>query len=101
SYHVIGTKGDLRVDQAFDTDEEMEEVTTISERTQRRRSPRRDQFAPELVYFSDCVLHGRQPEPSGAEGLADVRVIRALLRSIVKGRAVSFDPMHKRRRPTM
>ena len=40
-----------------------------------RRFTKRDQFAPELLYFSDCVLQGREPEPGPAEGLADVRVI--------------------------
>jgi len=34
-----------------------------------------DQFAPELLYFSECIQKNRQPEPSGWEGLADVRII--------------------------
>ena len=45
----------------------------------------RDQFAPELLYFSDCIQKDRQPEPSGEEGLADVRVIEALYRSARRG----------------
>jgi glucose-fructose oxidoreductase len=33
------------------------------------------------MHFSDCILNDRAPEPSGDEGLADVRVIRALYKS--------------------
>jgi len=33
------------------------------------------------VHFSECVRAGKEPRPSGREGLADVRVIEALYRS--------------------
>jgi glucose-fructose oxidoreductase len=52
----------------------------------------KDQFAPELLHFSDCVLHGRQPGPSGFEGLADVRVIEALRASAAGGRSQELEP---------
>jgi hypothetical protein len=34
-----------------------------------------DQFGPQLVYFSNCILRDIAPESSGNEGLADVRII--------------------------
>ena len=34
---------------------------------------RSDQFTPELVYFSQCIMDDIEPEPSGEEGLCDVR----------------------------
>ena len=37
-----------------------------------------DQFAAEMDYFSACIIKNRDPEPSGAEGLADIRVIQAI-----------------------
>jgi glucose-fructose oxidoreductase len=37
------------------------------------------QFAPLLIHFSDCVLEDREPEPSGLEGLRDVRIIECTL----------------------
>jgi glucose-fructose oxidoreductase len=40
---------------------------------------KRDQFGPELVYFSNCILQDTAPEPGGKEGMADVRIIQALL----------------------
>jgi glucose-fructose oxidoreductase len=33
----------------------------------------------EIEYFSDCLLNNKQPEPTGQEDLADVRIIQALL----------------------
>ncbi len=39
------------------------------------------------------------PEPSGHEGLADVRVIEAIYRSAQDGAAVSLEPVVKAARP--
>jgi glucose-fructose oxidoreductase len=49
-----------------------------------------DAFATTLDYFSDCVMHDRQPEPSGVEGLEDVRMIEAIYRSSRDGRPVTL-----------
>ena len=54
---------------------------------------KRDQFAPELSYFSGCVLKDREPEPRGLEGLADVRVVNALLESQKSGRSVRLQAL--------
>ena len=63
-------------------------------------SGERDQFAAELVYFSDCVLHGREPEPGGAEGLADVAVIEAIQESSRRGCAVRIEGLPRDAEPT-
>jgi glucose-fructose oxidoreductase len=81
SYTIVGTKGDLRLRPAYDYSEELEYVLTANGRSRTKRFPVRDQFAPELVHFSECIREGRDPGPSGREGYADVRVIRALYRS--------------------
>ena len=44
----------------------------------------------ELVYFSDCILSDRQPEPSGEEGMQDVRIVRAFYRSAQTGRSIAI-----------
>ena len=74
---------------------------TVDEKTTRKSFPKRDQFAPELLYFSDCALQDRQPEPSGREGLADVRVIRALHESARTGRPVALPEFERRHRPAL
>jgi predicted dehydrogenase len=88
AYQVVGTKGDVRVDPAYEYKGELKQVITVEGRTRERVFPKRDQFAPELLHFSDCVLTGRDPQPGGREGLADVRIIRALYRSARTGRPV-------------
>jgi predicted dehydrogenase len=100
-YQIVGTKGDLRVDPAYEFAEALEHTVTVGGRSRKTAFPKRDQFAPELLYFSDCVLTGTTPEPSGREGLADVRVIRALMRSAHVGAPVKLEEFQRRRRPTM
>jgi len=85
---VVGTKGDVRVDPAYEYAAALKQVITVEGRKRERTFPKRDQFAPELLHFSDCVLTGRDPQPGGREGLADVRIIRALQRSARTGRPV-------------
>ncbi|MBV9578885.1 MAG: gfo/Idh/MocA family oxidoreductase, partial [Chloroflexi bacterium] len=61
--------------------------------------PAVDQFSGETAYFSDCILHGIDPEPDGEEGRLDVRVIAAVERALTTGRPVSLDPVQRHRRP--
>ena len=100
SYRVVGSKGDLRVEPAFDYVGELTHYITVNGKTRERAYESRDQFAAELVYFSDCVIHDRQPEPSGLEGLIDVRIIAALYQSAATGQPVQLDPVIRQRRPT-
>src|ERR1700687_2297794 len=86
-YEVLGTKGILRLEHAYEMVEPIKEKLTINNKTKTKTYPKKDQFAPELVYFSDCILKNEQPEPSGKEGMADVRIIRALLESAKSGRS--------------
>lgn len=92
-YQVVGTKGDLCVDPAYEYQEGLAHHLTIKDRTRVRTFPKRDQFAPELVYFADCVANGTAPEPGGAEGLQDLRIIEAIRESIRTGAAVPVGPI--------
>jgi predicted dehydrogenase len=98
-FEVIGTKGVLQMDPAYEMSGDLKIQLTVGGRTTRKAFKKRDQFAPELVYFSDCILENKQPEPSGREGLADVRIIRALLESAETNRPVSLSQLAKKQRP--
>jgi glucose-fructose oxidoreductase len=100
-YRLAGTKGDLALEPAYDYAKPLKHRLTIDGEMRERRFAKRDQFAPELLYFSDCILQNGTPEPGGDEGLADVRVIRALYRSAAAGRPVSLEPFAKRARPSL
>ncbi|HWA74048.1 MAG TPA: Gfo/Idh/MocA family oxidoreductase [Polyangiaceae bacterium] len=99
-YRIAGAKGSLRLEPAFEHAEGNDLYLTIDDKTKHESFPKRDQFAAELVYFSNCILHDLEPEPSGEEGLYDVRVIEAILESARVGRSVELAPLQRDRRPT-
>jgi predicted dehydrogenase len=101
SYRVAGTEGDLRVEPAFEYVGELVHYLTRGEKTQRKAFEKGDQFAPELKYFSECILTRREPEPSGEEGWCDVRVVEAILESARTQRPVALEPYARRLRPTL
>ena len=101
-YQVVGTKGVLRLDPAYSIGEDLVHSLTVKGKTTTRTFPGRDQFAAELLAFSDCVLNDSEPEPSGEEGLADVRVLEALDESARSGgRTVKLAPFKRSRYPGM
>lgn len=99
-YRVVGTKGNVRLDPAYEYAMELKQYVTTGGKPRERVFAKRDQFAPELAYFSDCIQRDAEPEPSGWEGLADVRIIEALYRSDKKRKAIALPPFEKRTRPT-
>jgi glucose-fructose oxidoreductase len=99
SYRIVGTSGDILVEPAYEYAEGLEVRTRVGRRVHRRRYARKDQFAPELLHFSDCILEDREPEPSGLEGLIDVHVIEALYASARSGQPSPIAPVTKRARP--
>lgn len=99
AYEVIGTRGKLRVVPAYEFGSEHHHELEIDGERTREKFPKGDQVAPEIVYFSDCIRNHREPEPSGQEGLADVRVVEAIHRSIDERRAIELEPFSRTQRP--
>jgi predicted dehydrogenase len=100
TYQVVGTKGDLRLDSAYATEGEKKEALTIEGETQERTFEPHDQLAAEFVYFSDCIMQDKEPEPSGQEGLMDVQIITALEHSLKTGGFVKLEGLDRHQRPT-
>jgi glucose-fructose oxidoreductase len=90
SYRIAGTKGSILVEPAYEYAEPLAYTLTVGEHTQKKRGSKVDQFAAELLYFSDCVKTGRKPEPSGEEGAWDVRIIDALYESARTGMPIAL-----------
>ena len=99
-YTLVGTKGVLTADPAYDYTIALQHRLTIGGKTTTRKFAKRDQFAAELTYFSDCILKNKEPEPSGLEGLADVRIVRAAYESARTGKAIQLQALPPKRRPT-
>ncbi len=101
SYRVVGTKGDLRVEPAYDYANALKHFLTINGKTTETAFPQRDQFAPELIEFARCIREDRDPEPNGVEGLADVRIIEAIYKSAIERRPIHIPAIHKTTRPSL
>lgn len=96
---VTGTKGQLKLNNAFEWEGGKELELTVGEKTKKKSYAEVDQFAAELEYFSECVLKNRNPEPSGLEGLADLRIIEAIEQSLKTGSSVTLEPFELGARP--
>ncbi len=99
-YEVVGSKGKLILEQAYGYSKPSRLTVTTERGTRVHDFEASDQFAPELLHFSECILKGRVPGPAGEEGLADALVIDALHRSAESGRPVRLASFERTRRPT-
>jgi len=98
-YQVIGTEGFLTLDNAYEYATEMTLHVEGKHGAKTRTFTKRDQIAAEIEYFARCIRDGLEPEPSGWEGLADVRILQAIQASARFGRVVKIDPIPRPRRP--
>lgn len=100
-YEIVGTQGSIRMNPAYEMIGDLKSEMVIDGKTQKAKYKTRDQFGPELVYFSKCILNNEEPEPNGLEGLADIRIINAIQESAEKGKPIAIMPIEKKGRPTM
>ena len=95
TYTVVGTKGSVEVNPAYMFGAPLHHYMTVGEEEKEMKFPETDHFGGEMKYFSDCILHGRDPEPDAEEGLADVRVIEAIGRSLESGQVQKLTPFSR------
>ncbi len=101
SYRIVGTRGDLRVEPAFDYHVELKHHLTVEGQLTVRTFPKHDHFGAQIDYFSRCIREGLKPEPSGEEGLFDVRVMRGIIASAKTGKSVTLETVQRTVRPSM
>jgi glucose-fructose oxidoreductase len=92
TFEIVGTKGAVRLDPSYEYALALAGERIEGQTRRPLRSKKHDQFAPELLHFSDCILKDEAPRASGEDGLQDVRIIEALSRSAKTGRPVSLRP---------
>jgi len=101
AYQVVGTEGYLTLDNAYEYAAEMRLHVEGKYGEKTRTFAKRDQIAAEISYFARCVRDDKEPEPSGWEGLADVRILQAIFQSARFGRSVPIEPIPVRSRPDL
>jgi predicted dehydrogenase len=99
-YTLLGTKGLLNVDPAYEYAKGIKHQLIVGGKTKTRSFPKRDQFAAEIQYFSDCILQNKEPEPSGLEGLVDVRIVEAIYESARSRKLIVLPEMPSKKRPS-
>ncbi len=90
-FRVTGTDGNVHAEPAYEYAEALGYTLTVGENERKKKGRRRDQFAAEISYFSDCIMNGKDPEPSAEEGCWDVRVVNALYQSAETGQPVKLQ----------
>jgi predicted dehydrogenase len=99
SYQIVGTKGMLRLEPAYDYATKLKHYLTVDGKTTEKTYTKKDQFAPELIYFSDCILNDKNPEPGGEEGLIDVHIVRAIYESARTGKTIQLAELPAEKLP--
>lgn len=98
-YDLIGNKGRIRLEKCYDFASSMRLKIYEDKKVLIKKYAKRDQFSPELIYFSDCIQKKKKPEPSAEEGLADIKIIEAMLLSLDLGTPITLDEINKKNHP--
>lgn len=100
-FDILATKGRLYLEHAYEYSEPMTmtlyqkgKIKPVTKSV--RKFGKRDQFAAELIYFSNCILHNRKPEPGPREGFLDVRIIEAIYKSASLQKPIKIEPLNKK-----
>ncbi len=88
--HVHGEKGWAALSPAFAFEEERRLNGKIAGKWFEQTFGAIDEFAPELDTFAMCIREGRDPEPSGLEGLRDLIIIDAIYKAAKSGKVVKI-----------
>lgn len=99
TYRVIGTTGEITVEQGYDLHFNPRIWLTKGRERHEIEVPETDHFAGQAAYFSDCILTGERPVPDGEEGLADVRALLAIEAAAKTGLAQRVETPERGRHP--
>lgn len=100
TYRIIGTKGEITVEQCFDFHLTPRVWLTQGRDRQEIEVPDSDHFGGQAAYFSDCILTGTPPSPDGEEGLADVRALLAIEAAAKTGQPQPITTLERDNHPT-
>ncbi len=90
-YRVTGTRGEIVMNPGFRFETPTRAVIRRDTGTTDETYPSVDHFGGQIAYFSDCIQTATPPEPDGAEGMADVLIMRAIEQAAATGSSVRID----------
>ncbi|RKO62902.1 hypothetical protein Cdeb_00631 [Caldibacillus debilis GB1] len=91
-YEIIGTKGTIKVPQAYRPDNNGGQGLIIINKNNGQRIERiyGDQYKLEIEHFSNAILNGTELAYDGANSVKNMRVIDACFESVKTGEKVSL-----------
>lgn len=98
TFTVLGSEGTLTLSPAYGFGKPKELTLTQKGKPTSETIKPTDHFGGEMKYFSECILNDRDPEPDGEEGLLDVLVCEAAVRSMETGAPVKLPPVTRAKR---
>ncbi|RDE04797.1 Gfo/Idh/MocA family protein [Sphingomonas aracearum] len=99
NFTLVGTQASIHAEPCFMFGPKVgiAYVEKTEDGEKKRRFDPVEQFGNETQYFSDCILHDREPQADGDEGWRDMRVLAAVERSLETGETVRLDPLEPHR----
>ncbi len=92
---LLGTLGRIKLERAFEYNRPMTLKIYANKKIISRKFFKLDQFAQEIMHFSDCLLGNKKPKIQTDEGAMDLRIIEALLLSLDLASPISLDELSK------
>ncbi len=97
-FSAVGPKGTITLNPSYMFGKPLEQTIAMGSDEKESSFKNTDHFGGELKYFSDCVLSGKEVEPDGEEGYADVRVLEGILEALKTGGSVTLEPFTRSKR---
>jgi predicted dehydrogenase len=88
--HVHGVKGWAELGPAFAFEEERRLCGKVAGKWFDKTFKAMDEFVLEIDEFADCIRKGREPEPTGEQGMRDIIIIDAIYRAMKRRRTVAI-----------
>ncbi|WP_436347215.1 D-xylose 1-dehydrogenase Gfo6 [Natronorubrum sp. FCH18a] len=88
---LVGTEGKIHIESPFGGVVPQAMVVESGDVRMEYTGPPVDEVREEFDYFGYCVLTGADPEPDGADGVADLRAIEAAYESAGTGCRVGLE----------
>jgi predicted dehydrogenase len=88
--NVLGQKGWAQLAPAFAFEEERRLCGKVGGKWFDKTFPAMDEFVLEIDEFADCIRNGREPEPTGEQGLRDIIIIDAIYRAVKQRRSIAI-----------
>ncbi len=98
SFTAVGTEAAITMNPAYMFGKSLEQTISKNGEEEKNSFKNTDHFGGELQYFSDCILNGKEVEPDGEEGYADVRVLEGILEALKTGASVRLEPFTRSKR---